>query len=68
MMNRNLRIFEKISNELKNATSNEVYKWEKEIADKLVRANRQSYLASDFQSEGDSSILNPILMVGFNEP
>lgn len=54
MMNRNLRIFEKISNELKNATSNEVYKWEKEIADKLVRANRQSYLASDFQSEGDS--------------
>lgn len=40
MMNRNLRIFENIKNELKNATNNEVYKFEKEMSEKFSKANR----------------------------
>lgn len=40
MMNRNLRIFENIKNELKNAANNEVYKFEKEMSERFSKANR----------------------------
>ncbi|CDW77596.1 UNKNOWN [Stylonychia lemnae] len=65
MMNRNLRAFETIKNDLKKSSTRELNNWDREIQEAYQSNQFQCYRLSEFEAQ---TFINRFIVIGLDEP